>query len=57
MRFRGGGGNSHIVWVGCAARFAKFLPFTRLNFANFVTLYRTKNAQLFSISIFCKRSR
>ena len=37
----GGGGYSHIVWVGCAAGFAKVLPFTRPNFANFVTLYQT----------------
>ena len=48
---------SHIVWVGCAAGFAKVLPFTRSSFANFVTLYQTKNAQLFLISIFCERSR
>ena len=33
-----GGGYSHIVWVGAAAGFAKVLPFTRVNFANFVTL-------------------
>ena len=32
------------------------LPFTRLNFANFVTLHQSKNAQLFLISIFCERS-
>ena len=40
---------------GSAAGFAKVLPFTRLNFANFVTLYQTKNAQLFLISIFCEQ--
>ena len=39
--------DSHIVWVGCAAGFAKVLPFTRPNFASFVTLYQTRNAQLF----------
>ena len=39
---------------GCAAGFAKVLPFNRPNFANFVTLYPTKNAQLFLISIFCE---
>ena len=31
----GGGGG------GCAAGFAKVLPFARPNFANFVTLYQT----------------
>ena len=36
------GGYSHIVWVGCTAGFAKVLPFTGLNFANFVTLSRLK---------------
>ena len=39
---------------GCAAGFSKVLPFTRPNFANFLTLYQTKNAQLFLISIFCE---
>ena len=41
------------------AGFAKVLPFkiTRLNFANFVNLYQSKNAQLFLISIFYERSR
>ena len=48
------GGYSHIVWVGCATGFAQVLPFTRPNSANFVTLYQTKTAQLFLISIFCK---
>ena len=33
-----------------AAGFVKILPFTALNFANLVTLYKTKNAQ-------CERSR
>ena len=42
---------------GGAAGFAKVLPFTRPNFANFATLYLTKNAQLFLISIFCEGSR
>ena len=51
-----GGGYSHIVWVGCAAGFVKVLPFTRLNFANFVTLYQRKNALSFFISIFCEQS-
>ena len=45
---------SHMVWVGCVAGFMKVLPFTGLNFADFVTLYQSKNAQLFLISIFCK---
>ena len=47
------------IWFGwgCADGFAKALPFTRPNFANFVTLYQTKNAQLFLISVFCERSR
>ena len=39
---------------GGAAGFAKVLPFTR---PNFVTLYQTKNAHLFLISISCERSR
>ena len=34
-------GYSHIVWVGCATGFVKVLPFTRVNFANFVTLYQS----------------
>ena len=62
-RYLGGGGGGGGVlsliqfgW-GCAAGFAKVLPFTRTIFANFVTLYQTKNAQLFLISIFCERSR
>ena len=38
----GGGGE-------CAAGFAKVLLFSRLNVAYFVTLYKTKNAQLFLI--------
>ena len=33
LSFMRGGG-------GCAAGFAKVLPFTRVNFAHFVTLYR-----------------
>ena len=41
---------------GCAAGFAKVLPFTKPNFANFVTPYQTKNAHLFLISIFCEQS-
>ena len=41
---------------GLVTGFAKVLPFTRLNFANFVTLYQTKSAQLFLISIFCEQS-
>ena len=32
---------------GCAAGFAKVLPFTRVNFTNFVTLYQS------TLSIFC----
>ena len=50
---------SHIVLVGvykmgCTAGFMKVLTaFTRVNFASFVTLYQSKNAQLFLISIFC----
>ena len=39
------GGYSHIVWV------------LDQIFANFVTLYQTKNAQLFLISVFCELSR
>ena len=39
---------------GCAAGFAKVLPFTRPNFANFVTLYQIENAHLFLISVFCE---
>ena len=38
---------------GGAAGFAKVLPSTRVNFANFVNLYQSKNAQLFLISILC----
>ena len=45
----GGGGGG-----GCAAGFTKVLSFTR---PNFVTLYQTKNAQLFLISVFCEQSR
>ena len=38
-------GYSHIVgWGCCAAGFTKVQPFTRPTFANFVTLYLTKNA-------------
>ena len=38
---------------GGAAGFAKVLLSTRINFANFVNLYQSKNAQLFLISILC----
>ena len=31
-------------------------PFVKPNFANFVTLYQTKNAQSFLISVICERS-
>ena len=43
------GGYFHIVWLGGddAAGFAKVLPFTRVNFANFVILYQS------TFSIFC----
>ena len=50
---------SHIVLVGvykmgCTAGFMEVLTaFTTVNFASFVTLYQSKNAQLFLISIFC----
>ena len=40
------------VRVGCAVGSRK-----SYSFANFVTLYQTKNAQLFSISVFCEGSR
>ena len=53
----GGGGTPIQFGGGCAVGFAKVLPFTRPNFANFVTLYQTKIAQLFLNSIFCERSR
>ena len=36
-----------LVGWGCAAGFAKVLPFTRVNFANFVILYQS------TLSIFC----
>ena len=45
-----GGTPIYFGW-GCAAGFEKVLPFTRPNFANFVTPYQTKNAQLFLISV------
>ena len=35
----------------------KSYPLTRPNFANVLTLYQTKNTQLFLISVFCERSR
>ena len=43
-----GAGYSHTLFGwGCAVGFAKVLPFTRVNFANFVTLYQS------TLSIFC----
>ena len=43
----GGGGGSPIKFGwGCDAGFAKVLPFTRPNFANFVTLYQTKKCSI-----------
>ena len=50
------GGYSHKFGWGCAAGFMKVLIFTRPNFANFVTPYQTKNAQLFLTSVFFERS-
>ena len=46
-------GCSHIVWVDVCRCFAKVLPFTRVIYVNVVTLYQSRNAQLFLISIFC----
>ena len=42
-----GWGYSNIVWRGFATGFAKVPPFTRVNFANFVTLYQSKMLNCF----------
>ena len=54
----GGGGTPIYFEWGCATGFTKVLPFTKPNFADFdPTVYPTKNAQLFLISVFCEQSR
>ena len=53
----GGGGLPYSLGVGVPLGSRKSYPFTRTNFANFVTIYQTKNAQLFLISVFSERSR
>ena len=54
----GGGGYSHIVFLGGGCRWVRDSPtLYQTKFCKFLTLYQSKNAQLFLISIFCERSR
>ena len=56
----GGGGGTPIYSLGGGVLLESQKSYhllVRPNFANFVTLYQTTNAQLFLLSVFCEQSR